>query len=145
MISLTSEKLFWAAGEALAGVSAPQKLMLQLTWVITLHEVPTKLPSETFSLIGKTNKAAVKSAQFNRTFAAGTLLFTPPDPRPTRRTDGNLTWEARYELIYQPEGWNNFYNPNTDAFEPVYSDNGAGTVVQPYTPADFTPITDYKP
>ena len=145
MISLSSDSLYWSDGIVLNDVSAPQKVMIQLAWQITLHEVPDKLPSSTFTLIGKVNKKPVKSVQFNKTFAAETLLFTPPKPRPTRRTDGTLTWEAMYELIYQSEGWNKYYNPNTQAFEKIYSDSAGADQVKPYPTADFTPITKYKP
>ena len=146
MISLTSESLYWSDGTELKDVSAPQQLMLQMAWVITLHEVET-VPAETFSLVGKTNDAQEYSATYDRYFDAGTLLFNPPNTRPTRKADGTLSWELEYNLLYQPEGWNRFYNPNTKEFESIYKATGGAeaNIVNPYPPEDFKPITEYKP
>jgi len=146
MISLTSEELYWSDSTELKDVSAPQKVMLQLAWVITLHEVED-VPAETFSLIGKTNDATEHSDQYDRDFPAGTLLFNPPSTRPTRKADGTLSWELEYNLLYQEEGWNKFYNPNTKEFEQVYKATGGAEadLVTVYPTADFKPITEYKP
>jgi len=148
-ITLPNQKLYWDddAVAQLGTSEAPAMLLKTINWVYTIHRLAT-IPEEFLSYVGGINSAAITSITLNRTFAARTLLYNPPQFSRDITSEGVQAWQATLRFTERKKEWNKF--PKTDEldadgmikFAPIY--NAAGTQVKLYPELAFGNLV-YQP
>jgi hypothetical protein len=141
-ITLPAENFRWDAadGDELTDDEAPGKLIRKLDYVLTRHNVTT-VPSDVLSLVGYVNNAAVSpttSGISAWSFAAETLLYTPPTMSRTIDSAGASKWKVTLRFSYQPWTWNKFWRADTQAWSEIYVAGGA--VYKNYPSGNFSTL-----
>lgn len=114
----------------------PSLLLPMATWVYTRHRVRT-IPQASVDCIGLVNQGAMTPSTLGLTFESETLLFEDLSLQRVYTTAGTLGWDVTHRFVHRPNGWNNFYNPATGTFDPIYN---AGGLYKPFPLGDFSPI-----
>ncbi len=129
--TLARRKLYWdnAQAEPLSDDEAPGVIDYSAEWSITMIRLP-RLPTNILAAVGTCNSAAVTSHRYGLTFAAGTLLYSPPEIEPGFNTWGTNEWTVRLKLLYRASTWNKF--PPAGSATPVSIYNSAGSVFYQY-------------
>ena len=116
---------------------SPGRLIRGLTISRTLYQV-TALPIALITSIGKVNDADYISALLVLTFAAETLLYTPPNMNRTITTAGDKGWTVNMKFMYKPDTWNKFWRSTTQAYEAIFI--AGGIEYKNYPLADFSSL-----
>lgn len=119
---------------------APGRLVQGLALVRTFFNVPY-LPASILSLPGKCNSSQFTSRLLGLTFAAETLLFTPPGLSRTLTTAGVSGWTMRTRFIYKPQGWNKFWIPDISDYGKIYvksESSGTASEYKSHPTANFS-------
>jgi hypothetical protein len=107
------------AQHALDSDEAPTRLVIGLMYVVRwvgLEEVP----EDFFTAVDHVNEDEIVSSA-GRTFAPETLLCQSPTISRVVAADGSTsTWECEARFAYREAGWNKWFNPKTNAFQPMY-------------------------
>jgi hypothetical protein len=134
-LTLPAQGLFWGStsGDPLKDDEAPGKLFRGVVWNYTVSGI-VDIPDAVYDLTGKVNSSDEHSYSLNRTFAAETLLYTPPLLRRIVMPNGTLAWSIQMKFSYKPQGWNTFWRAKTQAWERIYNASGEAP---PYDTGDF--------
>jgi hypothetical protein len=121
-MTLDHQNFRWtnANGALLEEAEAPGRLVKSLDYIYTRHQVPI-LPPNLLDFVGKVNDRAIAALVLNQTFAAETLLFTPPTPSRKITTEQVEAWTVPMRFSYQPAGWNKFWRNATQSYEEIWS------------------------
>jgi hypothetical protein len=137
-LTMPHRNLYWADGSALATAEAPAVIFRGLDWVFTRYNfAASSIPAWVFDLQGCVNDAPITSWRYNRTFAAGTLMYGTPLIATSATIAGSNGFNLTLRLSYQPQGWNNFPRHGQVECEPIYVDDAASDLWLPYPPASF--------
>lgn len=137
-ITLDWRRFRWSSdvGDPLIEGEAPGKLRRGLNIVRTLYKIATP-PTQLLTQIGNVNPSTYTSSLLGLSFAAETLLFTPPTMSRTIRTDGTEGWTINMKFMYKPETWNKYWRAKTSSYEHIY--NGTG-VYRSYALGNFSDL-----
>jgi hypothetical protein len=138
---LDHKRFRWSAvdGDPLAENEAPGKLIRGLNIVRTFFKVAA-LSTDLLDLVGTVNDGALVTPLLGLTFAAETLLYTPPNLSRTIKTDGTgFAWNVTMKHNYKPQTWNKFWRSKTEAWEEIV-DYETGAVYKNYPPEDHSGI-----
>ena len=147
-LKMPSSALFWnsAAGTAVATGDAPSYVtfpgMTYERGYIGLSSFPTAV----ITLLGGVNNAALVSLTLGVTFAAETIRYADFASDRQISPSGGNTWKATYFHHYKPNvdsggtarGWNWFWNPAVNNFQPVYL--ASGVQAKPNFPVNLSLI-----
>lgn len=126
------------SGRLVSTEEAPSFLNIKLRLVRRIYRL-NELPPGSISSFGKVNIASYYSPLLGLTFAAETLLYDAPQPDRTLSSTGDEGFNLTQNFIYNPNGWNKYFRPETNAWENIYHVNSA-TAYKMYVPADFSGI-----
>ena len=143
--------LYWdAAGtdEPISENDMPGRRIVLINWEFSVEE-QDDFPDEIFTLIAKVNASPVVSRRLGKTFAAETLLFSPPRLSRQYTTNSEEAWKIDYTFIYNPLGWNNVSKTGSAETAPqavykaavvVGGNTVPGGVAKIYELGDFTAV-----
>lgn len=137
-LTLDFKRFRWASasGDPLIEAEAPGRLMRGLTLTRKYSRIAGPLPATILTECGKVNTAAYASSLLGLTFAAETLLYTPPHLDRTIKSDGDEGWNITFKFMYLPQTWNKFWRAKTQAYESIYIAGGA--LYRNYPLGDFS-------
>ena len=147
-LTVPTKGLYWVTGVPLGTDEAPAMLLKTINWVYTIHRLAV-IPEEFLSYIGGINSAPITSITLNRTFAARTLLYNPPQFSRDITSEGVQAWQATLRFTERKKEWNLFPNTKehdadgTISFLPVFQMAG-GNQLKLYPELDFTKLV-YQP
>jgi hypothetical protein len=93
------------------------------------------IPSAVLALLGCCNSVPVQASRLGVTFAAETLLYNSPQCSRRFTTSGTEGWDMAFKWPYQPQGWNQFWNPQKMAWDKMLLANGSW--YKPFPPGDL--------
>lgn len=117
---------------------APGFVEIKLRLVRRIYRM-SSMPAGILSNIGKVNMYSYTSPINGFVFGAETLLYDAPQPESTQGSDGSKAYNVTQNLIYNPNGWNKYFDPSTATWGYFFHVSSA-TPWKSYVPADFTSI-----
>lgn len=126
------------SGRALTPEETPGKFESKLRIVRRIHKLAA-LPPTALTLYGRTNGTAYTSPCLGFTFGVETLLYDTPQSELTRLSDGSSGFNLTQNWMWNPRGWNQFYDPELDVWGNIYH-IGSNDPFKPYPPADMSTI-----
>ncbi len=99
---------------------APTKIVVGLDYEVTFNNLD-ELPEEVISLTDCVNDDTVTPINFSGiTFEAETLLLMSTDATHTVDVAGNVKNTLTLKFGWRKNGWNRFWRPTTQSWEPLY-------------------------
>lgn len=135
-MQLDYKQFLWENGDSLLEGEAPGKIVRGMQLSRELFQVALPLDASILTLPGSVNHAAYASSLLGLTFAAETLMFTPPTLSRTITTLGSSAANISLKFVWNPEGWNTFWRAKTQAYSRMldFSEN----------PYNNYPLKDYS-
>lgn len=118
---------------------SPGFVEIKLRLIRRIYRMAT-MPAGILSNIGKVNLASYTSPINGFFFGAETLLYDAPQPESTQGSDGSKAYNVTQSLVYNPNGWNKYFDPDTATWGYYYHVSGGGAPYKSYVPADFSGI-----
>lgn len=126
------------SGKALIPEEAPGMMDVKLRLTRRIYRL-TNMPPAALSLFGKVNNAAYNSPILGFTFATETILYDAPQPELTISSDGSQGFNLTQNFVYNPFGWNKYFNPSNGTWEYIYHVS-SDSPFKSYIPDDFSGI-----
>lgn len=113
-----------STGDVLQPAEAPGLLIVGADYTQTWYNL-SSIHTDFLSLIGSVNSGAHAASLLGLTFAAETLLYTPPTTSRTIKGDGTGLWNLSTTFRFRASTWNKFWRTKTQDFEAMYIDGGS--------------------
>jgi len=121
-------------GDPITEEEAPGRQEFGMVLVRTHYDVLREnMPTNWKAFVGKVHNAPYTSLLLKDTYAEGTLRFDAPKISRTVRTDNRVQLNLTTRWSYKEQGWNKFYRPASDTYEPILK-------VDPALAADADPV-----
>lgn len=141
-ITLDHRMFRWnsGSGDPLSEEEAPGRLVRYINFVRTEMYVQPPLDPNLLALMGTVNNATITSELlFGLSFAAQTLLFSPPTINRKISALGAQQYDMVKKWTYNPAGWNKYRRTKTGNYEQIYIANSS-TVYNSYEPMDHSSL-----
>jgi len=113
-----------ASGDVLRENEAPTRPLYSIALTRTLYKIPTALPGDVLSLIGKCNSDSYFSTALGLNFGAETLLCLPTSSSKSVTSQGDPGYDVVFKFAYKPETWNKFWRAGSQSYEGIFLSDG---------------------
>lgn len=125
-------------GRGIKPEEAPGFLEVKLRLTRRIYRL-SSMPANVLAFVGKVHNAVYTSSIIGMTFGAETLLYDAPQPDVTSSSDGSRGYNLTQNLVWCPNGWNKYYDPETNSWG-YYYHVSSSSPYKPYEPVDMSSI-----
>ena len=141
-IRLDHKRFIWSNGKSLKKDETNALPLSRLKFTRTYFNFTGAIPSAFLTAQATCNSGSIFSPILGLTFGDQTLAFAPEQVNHSISSDGSTTKSVSVSFHYRQEGWNNFFNFDTQQYERMHTRNpGAsdqvGAQVEPYAPISY--------
>jgi len=141
-IRLDHKRFIWSSGRSLKKDETNALPLARLKFTRTYFNFTGSVPSAFLTAQATCNQGAITSQLLGLTFGSQTLAFAPEQVTHSISSDGSTTKSVSVSFHYRQEGWNNFFNFDSQQYERMHirnpsASNQVGAQTEPYAPVSY--------